>query len=65
VSVLYYGGTLVANNEMTVGALTSFILYAAYTQGGTRSGYSWLNNILLGVAVKYILTFTRLCNVVM
>lgn len=29
-SVLYYGGNLVANEQLTVGALTSFILYSGY-----------------------------------
>jgi ATP-binding cassette, subfamily B (MDR/TAP), member 10 len=36
----------VANNEMTVGALTSFILYAAYTAisiGGLSNFYTELN----------------------
>ena len=45
-SVLYYGGTMVASNEMTVGALTSFILYAAYTAisiGGISNFYTELN----------------------
>lgn len=46
ISVLYYGGTLVANNEITIGALTSFILYAGYTAlsiGGLSSFYTELN----------------------
>jgi ATP-binding cassette subfamily B (MDR/TAP) protein 10 len=45
-SVLYYGGTLVAHSEMTVGALTSFILYAGYTAisiGGLSNFYTELN----------------------
>ncbi|XP_058446116.1 ATP-binding cassette sub-family B member 10, mitochondrial [Malaya genurostris] len=45
-SVLYYGGTMVSNSEMTVGALTSFILYAGYTAisiGGLSSFYTELN----------------------
>lgn len=45
-SVLYYGGSLVASNELTVGALTSFILYAGYTAislGGLSSFYTNLN----------------------
>lgn len=46
VSVLYYGGSLVTSNELTVGALTSFILYAGYTAislGGLSSFYTNLN----------------------
>lgn len=31
ISVLYYGGSLVAENELTIGALTSFVFYAGYT----------------------------------
>ncbi|KAJ6633243.1 ATP-binding cassette sub-family B member 10, mitochondrial, partial [Pseudolycoriella hygida] len=31
ISVLYYGGTLVTENSITIGALTSFILYSGYT----------------------------------
>uniref|UniRef100_A0A1Q3FA45 ATP-binding cassette sub-family B member 10, mitochondrial n=1 Tax=Culex tarsalis TaxID=7177 RepID=A0A1Q3FA45_CULTA len=45
-SVLYYGGTMVSNSEMTVGALTSFILYAGYTAisiGGLSNFYTELN----------------------
>uniref|UniRef100_A0A182K9W1 ATP-binding cassette sub-family B member 10, mitochondrial n=1 Tax=Anopheles christyi TaxID=43041 RepID=A0A182K9W1_9DIPT len=45
-SVLYYGGTMVNNSEMTIGALTSFILYAGYTAisiGGLSNFYTELN----------------------
>lgn len=45
-SVLYYGGTLVNDGKMTVGALTSFILYAGYTAisiGGLSNFYTELN----------------------
>lgn len=31
ISVLYYGGMLVVDSSLTIGALTSFILYAGYT----------------------------------
>lgn len=42
-SVLYYGGTMVSENAITVGALSAFLLYAAYTGvalGGLSSFYS-------------------------
>lgn len=45
-SVLYYGGNLVNDGEMTIGALTSFILYAGYTAislGGLSNFYTELN----------------------
>ncbi|CAO1415225.1 unnamed protein product [Diamesa tonsa] len=45
-SVLYYGGHLVNEGQMTVGALTSFILYAGYTAisiGGLSNFYTELN----------------------
>jgi len=45
-SVLYYGGMLVNDGQMTVGALTSFILYAGYTAisiGGLSNFYTELN----------------------
>lgn len=45
-SVLYYGGTMVSNSEMSIGALTSFILYAGYTAisiGGLSNFYTELN----------------------
>lgn len=45
-SVLYYGGHLVNDGQMTIGALTSFILYAGYTAislGGLSNFYTELN----------------------
>ncbi|CAL8111742.1 unnamed protein product [Orchesella dallaii] len=42
-SVLYYGGSLVAEDAITVGALSAFLLYAAYVGvaiGGLSSFYS-------------------------
>ncbi|XP_046967857.1 ATP-binding cassette sub-family B member 10, mitochondrial-like [Vanessa cardui] len=44
--VLYYGGGMVAAEQMTVGNLTSFLLYAAYVGisiGGLSSFYTELN----------------------
>ncbi|XP_030244972.1 ATP-binding cassette sub-family B member 10, mitochondrial [Drosophila navojoa] len=46
ISVLYYGGTLVLNEELTIGAMTSFMLYAGYTaiaMNGLSNFYSQLN----------------------
>lgn len=45
-SVLYYGGILVSENNITVGSLSSFLLYAAYigvSMGGLSSFYSEMN----------------------
>lgn len=45
-SVLYYGGGLVADSAITVGQLSSFLLYAAYVGialGGLSSFYSEMN----------------------
>lgn len=45
-SVLYYGGNLVSEGHMTIGALTSFILYAGYTAislSGLSNFYTELN----------------------
>jgi ATP-binding cassette subfamily B (MDR/TAP) protein 10 len=45
-SVLYYGGNLVSQGEMTIGALTSFVLYAGYTAislSGLSNFYTELN----------------------
>lgn len=45
-SVLYYGGTLVMSEQLSVGALTSFILYAGYTAisiNGLSNFYTELN----------------------
>ncbi|XP_049826142.1 ATP-binding cassette sub-family B member 10, mitochondrial isoform X2 [Aethina tumida] len=49
ISVLYYGGILVATDSLTVGDLSSFLLYAAYigiSLGGLSSFYSELNKSL-------------------
>ncbi|CAH1982069.1 unnamed protein product [Acanthoscelides obtectus] len=46
ISVLYYGGVMVSANTITVGNLSSFLLYAAYigiSVGGLSSFYSDLN----------------------
>lgn len=46
ISVLFYGGTLVSENNITIGALTSFILYSGYTAlslGGLGNFYTELN----------------------
>lgn len=46
ISVLYYGGVMISSNDITVGNLTSFLLYAAYigiSVGGLSSFYSELN----------------------
>ncbi|XP_017850841.1 ATP-binding cassette sub-family B member 10, mitochondrial isoform X1 [Drosophila busckii] len=46
ISVLYYGGTLVLDGELTVGAMTSFMMYAGYvavSMNTLSSFYSQLN----------------------
>lgn len=46
ISVLYYGGSLVASNALTIGALTSFVFYAGYTgmaMTGLTKFYTELN----------------------
>nr|CAH7720941.1 unnamed protein product [Callosobruchus chinensis] len=46
ISVLYYGGVMVSSNTITVGNLSSFLLYAAYigiSVGGLSGFYSDLN----------------------
>ncbi|KAF7282438.1 hypothetical protein GWI33_002668 [Rhynchophorus ferrugineus] len=46
ISVLYYGGVMVSSQEITVGNLSSFLLYAAYiaiSVGGLSGFYSDLN----------------------
>lgn len=45
-SVLYYGGVLVAEDAISVGNLSSFLLYAAYigiSIGGLSNFYSEMN----------------------
>lgn len=49
ISVLYYGGVMVSSHSITVGNLSSFLLYAAYigvSIGGLSSFYSELNKSL-------------------
>lgn len=44
--MLYYGGTLVLNDELTIGAMTAFMLYAGYVavaMNGLSNFYSHLN----------------------
>lgn len=46
ISVLYYGGSLVIQNALSIGALTSFILYSGYTAisiNGLSNFYTELN----------------------
>ncbi|XP_017048131.1 ATP-binding cassette sub-family B member 10, mitochondrial [Drosophila ficusphila] len=46
ISVLYYGGTLVLQDSLTIGALTAFMLYAGYvaiSMNGLSNFYSQLN----------------------
>ncbi|CAH0392928.1 unnamed protein product [Bemisia tabaci] len=59
ISVLYYGGGLVADNSITVGGLSAFLLYAAYigvSMGGLTSFYSELNRGLGASARLWELT---------
>lgn len=54
ISVLYYGGVMVSSQSLTVGNLSSFLLYAAYigvSIGGLSSFYSELNKSL-GAATR-------------
>lgn len=49
ISVLYYGGVMVSSQSISVGQLSSFLLYAAYigiSIGGLSSFYSELNKSL-------------------
>lgn len=53
-AVLYYGGSLVSSNTLTVGALTSFVFYAGYTGmalTGLTKFYTELNKGV-GAAVR-------------
>ncbi|XP_025835242.1 ATP-binding cassette sub-family B member 10, mitochondrial [Agrilus planipennis] len=54
ISVLYYGGVMVSAHDITVGNLSSFLLYAAYigvSLGGLSSFYSELNKAV-GAATR-------------
>lgn len=61
ISVLYYGGSLVAANDITVGALTSFLLYAGLTSislGGVGNFYTEINKGI-GAAARIWEIFDR------
>lgn len=54
ISVLYYGGVMITSNSLTVGNLSSFLLYAAYigvSVSGLSSFYTDLNKSL-GAATR-------------
>ena len=42
-TVLYYGGSLVTTDVISVGNLTSFILYAAYVGIGKSAAYMFFS----------------------
>lgn len=61
ISVLYYGGALVSNHDLTVGALTSFIFYAGYSalaMSGISKFYTELNKGM-GAATRIWEIFDR------
>ena len=45
-TVLYYGGSLVTTDVISVGNLTSFILYAAYVGIGKSDAYMFFFLVL-------------------
>ena len=54
ISVLYYGGVMVSSNTITVGNLSSFLLYAAYigVSLGTFSNFYTELNKSIGAASR-------------
>ncbi|XP_022227505.1 ATP-binding cassette sub-family B member 10, mitochondrial [Drosophila obscura] len=65
ISVLYYGGTLVLDNSLTIGALTSFMLYAGYvavSMNGLSNFYSLLNKGL-GASERIWEILDRKCSI--
>ncbi|XP_043660297.1 ATP-binding cassette sub-family B member 10, mitochondrial [Drosophila teissieri] len=65
ISVLYYGGTLVLQDSLTIGALTAFMLYAGYvaiSMNGLSNFYSQLNKGI-GAAERIWEILDRECSI--
>ncbi|XP_068141127.1 ATP-binding cassette sub-family B member 10, mitochondrial isoform X2 [Drosophila tropicalis] len=65
ISVLYYGGTLVLNNALTIGDLTSFLLYAGYVAisiNGLSTFYTQLNKGI-GASERIWEIYDRKCSI--
>lgn len=50
-AVLWYGGSLVLDNELTVGNLTSFLMYTITMTVGLLSAGGTLNDIISAVGI--------------
>jgi len=50
-AVLWYGGILVENNEITIGELTSFVMYTITMATGIVTAGGTLNDIISAVAI--------------
>ena len=50
-AVLWYGATLVVDGEITVGNLTSFVMYTVTMSVGLLSAGGTLNDIISAVAI--------------
>ncbi|XP_037725569.1 ATP-binding cassette sub-family B member 10, mitochondrial [Drosophila subpulchrella] len=65
ISVLWYGGTLVLQDSLTIGALTAFMLYAGYvaiSMNGLSNFYSQLNKGI-GAAERIWEILDRECTI--
>ena len=51
-SVLYYGGSLVTSDALTVGNLASFVLYAAYVGIGLSGVSTFYAEIMKGLGAS-------------
>ena len=51
-TVLYYGGSMVSSNVITVGNLTSFILYAAYVGIGLSGMSTFYAEVMKGLGAS-------------
>lgn len=49
--ILWYGGSQVLNNKITVGQLTSFMLYCTFLQQNSSAVSFSINNILVAIGV--------------